>query len=621
MLGHKRYPRASTSMADTRIQRRLAAVLAADIVGYSRLMGEDEPGTLAMVKARRAELLEPLVARHHGRIFKFLGDGVLIEFGSAVNAVECAIALQQGMAESNAGITPDRHLILRIGINLGDVMIEASDLYGEGVNIAARLEGIAEPGAILVSGPVYDFVRSKVKASFEDLGLHALKNIAEPARVYRILDTPGVRAPQSRKERDRPSIAVLPFANMSGDPEQAYFSDGITEDIITELARFRALSVIARNSSFRYRGDDIDIARVGRELNVHYVLEGSVRKIGSRIRITAQLIDAESGSHLWADRFDRGADEIFDVQDQVVKMIVGTLAGRLEAAVVDKALRKPPSNLAAYDLVLKADALPVSNPEAQVEARRLSEKAVELDPTYARAYVQLAVSHYVEWVSDFSGSNAALERAFALANDAIRLDENDSFACSVLGMIHVKRRSYDLAEHCYQKALALNPNRAVVMTLQGVLIGCLGRPEEGIAIYQQAKQIDQFFNPTWYWPLLGVLHFMAGRSEEAITYLTRAPTTTPSFTKAPEGAQDPSSEAPQARSRMPFWVHAWLAASCASLDRMEEARQHVAEVLQQVPQCSIRGFLEKEPYKNEADRRRLADALRKAGLPEGAGVR
>jgi adenylate cyclase len=390
---------------------------------------------------------------------------------------------------------------------------------------------------------------------------------------------------------DKPSIAVLPFVNMSGDPEQAYFSDGITEDILTELSRFRALSVVARNSSFRFRGEDVDVVRVGRELGVQYVLEGSVRKMGSKIRITAQLIDAITGSHVWADRFDRSQEEIFDVQDQVVRMIVGTLAGRLQAADVEKALRKPPASLAAYDCVLRADALPNANREAQAEARRLSERAIELDPTYSRAYTQLAISYHLEWQHDYSGSNAALDQAYALANRAVALDGNDSNAFSFLGWIHLIRRSYDLAEHCFQKSIALNPNRPVVMATLGTLYGYLGRPEEGIAYYMQAKLIDQLYDPTWYWPRLGMLHFIAGRYEEAIVHLSRSQT-------------------------MSQWAYGYLAACYALTDQKDQAAHLAAEALRLAPDFSIERFLEKEPFKQLADRERLLQGLRKAGLPE-----
>jgi adenylate cyclase len=576
-------------MAEER--RRLAAVLAADVVGYSRLMEQDEADTLTALKAWRKEVLEPLVAQHQGRIFKLTGDGVLVEFGSAVNAVQCAIDLQHGMAAANTDLPEARRMVLRIGVNLGDIMVEGSDLYGDGVNIAARLEGIAEPGGIAISGTVFDYVKNKTKASFEDVGTQFLKNIAEPVRIYRITGTPRVVIPPSKGAPDKPSIAVLPFTNMSGDSEQTYFSDGITEDILTELSRFRALSVMARNSSFRFRGGDVDVVRVGRELNVQYVLEGSVRKIGNKIRITAQLINATTGSHVWADRFDRSQEEIFDVQDQVVRMIVGTLVGRLQAAGIEEALRKPPASLAAYDCVLRADALPFGKLEGRAEARRLSERAIELDPTYGRAYAQLAISYYLEWQNDYSGSAAALDQAYSLANRAVALDGNDSNAHSFLGVVHMARRSYDLAEHCYQRAIALNPHRPVLMASLGMLFGYLGKPEEGIAYYQQAKLIDQFYEPTWYWPFLGVLHFIAGRYDEAISHLIRSPD-------------------------MPAWVHGYLAACYALTDHRDHAARHVADVLHQVPEFSAVRFLEKEPFKQSVDRDRLLKALGKAGLPE-----
>jgi adenylate cyclase len=331
-------------MAEERAHRRLAAILAADVVGYSRLMEQDEAGTLAALKTRRKGILQPLVIEYSGRIVKVMGDGVLVEFASAVNSVACAVELQKHMASANVGMSDKHHIVLRIGINLGDVMVEGSDLYGDGVNIAARLEGIAEPGAILVSGAAYDYVKNKVAVGFDDLGTRTLKNIVEPVRVYRVAGTPRVFV--TKAATDKLSIAVLPFTNMSGEPEQQYFSDGITEDIITELSRFRSLSVLARNASFQFRDNSIDIKQVGHELGVQYVVEGSVRKFGDRIRITAQLIDAASGNHLWAERFDRDQRDIFAVQDQVVRTIVGTLVGRLEAADIEQAKRKPPASLA-----------------------------------------------------------------------------------------------------------------------------------------------------------------------------------------------------------------------------------------------------------------------------------
>ena len=340
-------------MVEERVKRRLAAILAADVVGFSRLMEQDEAGTLAAVKTRRKGVLDPLVAEHEGRIFKVTGDGVLVEFASAVSAVQCAVDLQQGMAVANGGCPEDRHIVLRIGVNLGDVMIEGSDLYGDGVNIAARLESIAEPGGILISGTAHEHIKSKIKVGFDDLGLQTLKNIVEQVRAYRVTSLPSVTVATPKRATDKPSIAVLPFTNMSGDPDQQYFSDGITEDVIIELSRFHGLFVIARNSSFQYREKAVDVRRVARELGVQYVVEGSVRKMANRIRITAQLIDARSGNHIWSERFDREISELFEVQDEVARTIVGTLSGRLEDAEIKGVTQKRTDDLAAYDSVLR----------------------------------------------------------------------------------------------------------------------------------------------------------------------------------------------------------------------------------------------------------------------------
>ena len=320
-------------MAEKRAQRRLAAILAADVVGYSRLIERDEAGTLAALRERRKTILDPTVARHHGRIVKVMGDGVLVEFASAVNAVACAVELQKQFAAANEGVAEDRRIVLRIGVNLGDVVVEGGDLYGDGVIIAVRLQAMAEPGGICISGSVHDQVAGKLDAAFDDLGLCEVKNSSKPVRVFRLkVDGTAHQCKPQPSRRSKPSIAVLPFANMSGDAEQQYFCDGITEDIITELSRFRQMHVVSRNSSSRFGGTDIDMIRVGRELGVHYLVEGSVRRMGARTRITAQLIDAATGNHIWAERYDNAQDEIFDVQDRVVRTIVGTLAGRMNMA-------------------------------------------------------------------------------------------------------------------------------------------------------------------------------------------------------------------------------------------------------------------------------------------------
>src|SRR5262245_17907635 len=335
-------------MAQERLQRRLAAILAADVVGYSRLMETDEAGMLAALKARRKEVLEPLAAKHKGRVFKVTGDGVLVEFASAVNAVQCAVELQQGMAAANDGQAKDTQVVLRIGVSLGDVMVEGGDLYGDGVNIAARLETIAEPGGIIVSEDAHRQVRNKLHIGFEDLGPQSLKNIAEPVRAYRVAGTPAVEI-AAKPSSDKLSIAVLPFVNMSGDPEQQYFSDGITEDIITELSRFRELFVIARNSSFRYRDKANDLRLIVGELAVQYIVEGSIRTAGGRVRITAGVVDIASGNQLWTEHYDRNLQDIFAIQDEVAQAIAATVEGRVTSTGAQRSRRKPTRDLAAYD--------------------------------------------------------------------------------------------------------------------------------------------------------------------------------------------------------------------------------------------------------------------------------
>jgi len=365
--------------------RRLAAILAADVAGYSRLMGVDEEGTLERLKALRRELLDPKIAVHNGRIVKTTGDGMLVEFASVVDAVRCAVSVQQAMPERNTGIAADSRIELRIGINLGDVIVEGEDLYGDGVNIAARIEALADPGGVFVSNTVHDHVRDRLPFIFEDLGEQQVKNIARPVRVYRVRD---VRAAESTPAHsppalalpDKPSIAVLPFQNMSGDPEQEYFADGMVEEIITALSRIRWLFVIARNSTFTYKGQAIDVKRVGRELGVRYVLEGSVRKGGGRVRITAQLVETETGTHLWADRFDGSLQDVFDLQDQVAVSVAGVIEPTLQAAETARSTGRPTADLTAYDLYLRAHAMYFLSGDFLREALHLLERAVARDP-------------------------------------------------------------------------------------------------------------------------------------------------------------------------------------------------------------------------------------------------
>jgi TolB-like protein len=381
------------------MERRLAAILAADVVEYSRLMERDEAGTMAALKSVRTGILQPALTRHRGRLVKLMGDGVLVEFASAVNAVSCAVELQEAMAAASRDIPEDRRIVLRVGINLGDVMVEGSDLYGDGVNIAARLESLADPGSVYLSQTVHGQVRGKVQYEFEDLGVRHLKNIEEPLRVYRIQPGSGAATPHPvRPPTSKPSIAVLPFTNMSGDPEQQYFSDGITEDIITEIARYRSLLVIARNSCFQFRGPSVDIAAVRRALGVRYVVEGSVRKAGDRVRVTAQLIDALTQSHLWAERYDRDIRDIFAVQDEVARAIAATLEGRILASGAEQVRRKPTKDWVAYDYFLQGrDADYRYDVTGSIAS---FERAVELDPEYVHAHAWLATHLCLRYILD-----------------------------------------------------------------------------------------------------------------------------------------------------------------------------------------------------------------------------
>jgi adenylate cyclase len=471
-------------MVEERAQRRLAAIMAADVVGYSRLMQADEAGTLARLKNRHSQILKPAVEKHRGRIVKYIGDGVLIEFASAVDAVECAVQLQQAMQSANAGLPEDRHIRFRIGINLGDVIVDGSDLYGDGVNIASRIEALADSGSAFVSRTVYDHVRGKVSFGFEDLGEHQLKNIVEPVWIYRLRPDGGpAMARPALALPDKPSIAVLPFENMSGDPEQEYFADGIVEEIITALSRMRWLFVIARNSSFTYKGRAVDVKQVGRELGVRYVLEGSVRKASNRVRIAGQLIDALSGAHLWADRFEGGLEDIFDLQDRVTANVVGTIGVKVEQAEIERAKRKPTENLDAYDYFLRGMAYAYRwTHEGSNEALSLFRRAIERDADFTPAY-GLAAGCYVWRKANGWMEDPAQEIAEAIhpARRAAELGRDDAVALCWSG-IAIAYLGGDLEEGgaLIERSLALNPNLAVAWNLSSWVKVWLGDPETAI---------------------------------------------------------------------------------------------------------------------------------------------
>jgi len=448
-------------------ERRLAAVVAADMVGYSRLMEIDETGTLARLKTHRIELIDPAVAKNRGRIIKTTGDGMLLEFQSVADAVLCAAEIQRRMARRNADVSPARWIQFRIGVNLGDVIVDDNDIFGDGVNVAARLEMLADPGGICVSAAVRDQLGDRLEdIAFEDLGDQSVKNISRPIRVFRVRfeQNASVR-PEDAKNAvaavsKKPSIAVLPLVNMSGDPEQEFFADGLTEDIITELSRFHDLLVISRNSTFVYKGKAVKVQEVAREFGVEYILEGSVRKAGDRIRVTVQLIDAETDRHIWAERYDRQLEDIFAIQDEMTRAIVATLPGRVEAATHDRAKRKPTDNMAAYECVLTAKVLHHrSMREANAEAQRLLDRAIALDPNYAHAHAWKACVLGQTWVYGwYVDRDATFQQVAKELEIALALDDNDSDVHRILAALNLNHKDHDKASYHQERALALNPN-------------------------------------------------------------------------------------------------------------------------------------------------------------------
>jgi len=579
-------------------ERRLAAVVAADVVGYSRLMEADETGTLARLKTHRIELIDPAIAKNRGRIIKTTGDGMLLEFHSVADAVLCAAEIQRRMSRRNTDVSPARWIQFRIGINLGDVIAEENDIFGDGVNVAARLESLAEPGGIYVSGAVRDQVGDRLdEIAFEDLGDQNVKNIARPIRVFRVRLQPEVTiAPQSEDATvtttspKKPSIAVLPLVNMSGDPEQEFFADGLTEDIITELSRFRDLLVISRNSSFVYKGKAVKVQEVAREFGVEYILEGSVRKAGGRIRVTVQLIDAETDRHIWAERYDRELEDIFAIQDEMTCAIVATLPGRVEAATHDRAKRKPTDNMAAYECVLTAKVLHHrSLREDNAAALRLLDRAIALDPNYAHAHAWKGCVLGQAWTYGWCEDREAIfQQVSAELEVALALDGNDSDVHRILAALSLNRDEHDRAAYHQERALALNPNYDLVVVQQGELLTWLGRPEEGIDWIKKAMRLNPY-HPERFWSHLGRACYCAERYAEAAEAFSRI--TRPDYTH-----------------------HAFLAATFAQMGNDVAAAAHAAEALKREPKFSIAVYLATQHYKREVDRKRHEAGLVKAGL-------
>ena len=513
--------------------RRLAAILVADVAGYSRLMGADEEGTLELLKALRRELVDPKIAEHHGRIVKTTGDGLLVEFASVVDAVRCAVAVQQAMPEWNKDIASDSRIELRIGINLGDVIVENDDLYGDGVNIAARIEALADAGGVFVSNTIYDQVRDRLPFAFEDLGERQVKNIARPVRVYRVRNLGAAKSPSAPALPlpDKPSIAVLPFANMSGDPEQEYFVDGMVEDIITALSRIRWLFVIARNSSFTYKGQAVDMKQVGRELGVRYVLEGSVRKAGGRVRITGQLIDAATGAHLWADRFDGSMEDVFELQGKVASSVAGVIEPALQAAETARSVNRPTNDLTAYDLYLRAYSIMLSPTRDVPEALRLLDHAITRDPGYGPALAWGAICYCL---CDISGWGEDLElnrpngldrgrRALQVAGDDPAVLANAAFALGYFG------EDIGAMIALVDRALMLNPSFARGWHVSGGLHTWAGLPDLAIEHFETSLHLSPRARVGWGLAGIGIAHFLSRRFDEAVPKLLLAIQEDPSF--------------------------------------------------------------------------------------------
>jgi adenylate cyclase len=623
-------------------QRRLAAILASDMVGYSRLIEADEEGTLARQKAHRKELIDPTIAAYHGRIVKSTGDGLLVEFPSVVDAFRCAVSVQLAMTEREAQIPEAQRITYRVGINSGDIVIDDDDIYGDGVNIAARLEGLAEPGGICVSRTVFDQIKGKVNSEFEDLGAQQVKNITEPIQAYRVGMQPEVAAteysePTRRRTPrrwaailatltviiavagviywnvrvpefvpasavrmvdplpDKPSIAVLPFTNMSDDSEQEYFSDGISEDIITDLSKLKNLTVIARNSSFTYKGKTVKIQEIGKDLGVQFILEGSVRKAGDRIRITAQLVDTESGHHLWAERFDRKLVDIFSVQDQITRQIVSALSIRLSSDEQKRLAGNVPSSFEAYDLFLRGQqSFALNTEEALARAVEQYRQAIRLDPDYAHAYAALATVLTRQVNLGYSDSPARTQdRSLELARKAVSIDPTSPQVQWTLGYVYMYRKQFDEAVEASKRAVSLSPNYADGYALVALIKNNLGQAEEAIRLLEKAMALNPYY--TWdFIYQLGRAYYAMGEYDKAVSYLRQA----------------------LERNDAVTYPRLFLAASYMELGQTEDAEWEITQLQMSRPHFTLSHLQKTMPIGNEKLRDRLFNNLRSAGLSE-----
>ncbi len=592
-------------MAEREVQRRLAAIVSADVVAYTRLMERDEVGTHARLKARFTELVEPKIAEHGGRVVKLMGDGLLAEFPSVINAVNWAVEVQAKVAELSAEEPNEQRIVYRVGVNLGDVIVDGDDIFGDGVNVAARLQEIAESGGVCISEKVQAEVRGKLDVEFVDGGTQAVKNVSDPLRIWRW--SPGQVNASDAPPRplageplalpDKPSIAVLPFDNMSGDPEQEYFADGISEDIITELSKFRWFFVIARNSTFTYKGSAVDIKRVGKELGVRFVLEGSVRKVGNRVRVSAQLIEAATGNHIWAERYDRQLDDIFALQDEITRTIASAVEPELSGFERDIAMRKPTENLGAWDLYQRGVAkLWHTDRGGFEESRALLQQAAAMDPDFGRAYGYLAFATYgllvFGWAED---REASLRQGITDARKAISMDNRDYFAHFSLGRLHTLAGDHTAAIRALETSIDINPNFAHGYYGLAAAQGYVGNAEKAIENVDLAIRLSP--NDPLMWAFLihkGYAHYCLDDLDQAIDLAERA-------------CQFPTAQ---------FIPFAWLAAMYVHAGREQDASKALENARRLEPNLSIayvKGILRTA---RGVGVERLYDGLRKAGLPE-----
>jgi len=591
------------NLAEDRVERRLAAILAADVAGYSRLMGADEEGTLRALTAHRRELIDPKVAEHRGRIVKTTGDGALVEFASVVDAVRCAVEIQRAMADRNADVPQDKRVEIRIGINVGDIIIQGDDIFGDGVNVAARLEGLAEPGGICVSRAVRDQVQDKLSFAFDSMGEQTVKNIARPIRVYRVKlgDGTGVKAVSAERRQapsaasDKPSIAVLPFQNMSDDPEQQYFADGIAEDLITDLSKVSGLTVIARNSSFAYRDRAGDLRVVAKELDVRHLLEGSVRKAGGRVRVTAQLIDGGTGAHLWAERYDRDLTDVFAVQDEVTRAIVDALRIHLTPAESARVGRRGTADIDAYDLYVRGrQQLRRYTKASTIEARRLFEQAIALDPNFAAAYACAALAVKNERMNQVAADPAAADALIrSYGEKAASLDPDEPTIHWLRALDGLSQRRHAEAEREASELLRVEPSSDFAHSLLAQILVHAGRPAEAVPHLEQAMRLDPHF-PDLYLHVLGHAYLLLRdwpRAEDALRRRIRRNPTTDS-------------------SRL------LLASLLGHQDRPDEARAEWAELMRHHPSFVLADRRKGWFYKDPADEEFVVEGLRKAGVAD-----